>query len=86
MISKIDEQLRPFGVCSPIRYLLHMRVVKLKLISHAAGMGGKRIQLRIQALDDEQKVDVLEENKINKAPGRERPPDAAEFYSIEKDL
>ena len=48
MLAQIDEQLRPFGVCSPIRYVLHLKLVKLKLIKQMAVMEGKRIQLRIQ--------------------------------------
>ena len=87
MISNLDEQLRPFGICSPIRYVLHVKLVKLKLVNGSSGMPAKKIQLRIAALEDEKKLDVLSENKMDTgATGRDKRQEGPEYYSIDKDI
>lgn len=55
MISQLDETLRPFnlGISTPIRYKLFLNLVKLKMLQP---LEGKRIQLRIKAMNDSQIV------------------------------
>jgi len=66
MISQIDEQLRDtVGIGAPIRYNLFMDLVKLKTFKP---LDGKRIQIRVKAMDNEQKIDVLADNLIRDHP------------------
>lgn len=49
------------GVCSPIRYTLIMQLVKIKLL---APLEGRKIQLKVEAMDTERKVDVVASDQI----------------------
>ena len=77
--------MRKFGLeGSPIRYTLHVNLVKLKLLRP---MDGKRITLKIKAMDEEQKVDVLSENMIGSDDQIiSNEQDSIKYYSIKKDL
>lgn len=54
--------MAPLGVCSPIRYTLHVTLAKLKL---AKPMPGNRIQIRVIAAKNEKKIDVLASDKAD---------------------
>jgi hypothetical protein len=49
------------GISSPVRYKLHLNLIKLKLFSP---MEGKKIQLHVVAMNHSKRVDVLSENRL----------------------
>ena len=66
MISQIDEQLRDkVGVGAPVRYILFLQVVKLKTFRP---LEGKKLHLKIKAMNEEVKVEVLADNLIKDHP------------------
>ena len=73
----------PLGVCAPIRFTLRLTLVKLKL---TAPIDGKKIQLKIMAMkDDEKKMDVWPRDRIQNV--RRSNPETDEFvYQIDKHL
>lgn len=83
MIASIDQQLAAFGIGAPIRFKLRLTLVKLKL---TAPIDGKKIQLKITAMkDDEKKMDVWPSDRITNV--RSSNPENDEFaYKIEKHL
>ena len=62
MIALLDEQFRRIGITSsPIRYKLHFNLVKIKCLK---ALEGKKITIKISAMDEEQSVDVLKSKEI----------------------
>jgi hypothetical protein len=62
-------------VSAPIRYTLHVNLVKLKLVKP---MDGKKLLLTIKAMDTEKQVEVLVDKKI------EHPTE--NVYAINQDM
>jgi hypothetical protein len=80
MIALLDEQFRRIGITScPVRYKLHINLVKIKCLK---AIDGKKVTLRIAAMDEEQSVDVL---KANEMPTNKEGAGEV-LYSINQDL
>ena len=62
MISQFDEQLRTMGLLSsPVRFKLHINLVKLKSVKP---LDSKKLTLKITAMEQEKKVEVSADKKI----------------------
>lgn len=79
MITLLDEQFRRMGITSsPVRYKLHINLVKLKCLKP---LETKKLILKIYAMDEERKIDVSKDNEIlSNSSGPEV------FYSINQDI
>ena len=66
---------------SPVRYKLHINLVKLKCLK---SLDTKKLILKIAAMDEEKKVDVMKDNQIGEAVSNSGGSDV--FYSINQDI
>lgn len=73
--------MAPLGVCSPIRYTLHVTLAKLKL---AKPMPGNRIQIRVIAAKNEKKIDVLASDKSDQVSRNSNILSQVNVYEIRK--
>ena len=75
--------MAPLGVCSPIRYTLHVTLAKLKLVKP---MPGSRIQIRVIAAKNEKKIDVLASDKSDQVQRNSnvQSPSQVNVYEIRK--